>query len=251
MNKFVFYLFILICCTLIRCANHDSGINSSLIITPGDCLPDVEDKYVYPVHRGTEEWASASAREREEKLSQLPEDKLKTLSTYALIRSLLDYPLLWNYYLSSHSSPVVSCDRFIFSQHNSVPEFEKRKNRIEALLSYYAALNLDCYEAPDAKRQMDFVIQVCVLEVWFIRDAVLHSMNDTQKKQAVSLLLQKHRQRQSYSDASLVAMAWIMYDAGYSPLTAYYQNKTLSKDDLWVDDDQRNDIISFAENYTC
>jgi hypothetical protein len=70
-------------------------------------------------------------------LSQLPEEKLKTLSTGALIRSLLDYPLIWNDHLSSHSSPVVSCDRYLFSRHNSVPEFEQRKDCVKALLSYF------------------------------------------------------------------------------------------------------------------
>jgi hypothetical protein len=223
--------------------------DSGLIVTLGDCLPDVEDKYVYPVVQGTEEWASASLEERESRLSQLPGDKLKTLSSCALIRSLLDYPLLNNYLLSSHSSPVVSCDRFIFSKHNSVPEFEKREDRVKALLSYYAALCPDCYESTDVKKQTDFYIQVCVLEVWFIRDAILHSMNDTQKKQAVALLLQKHKQRQSYSDASIVAMAWIMYNDGYSPIMTYYKNSALYKEGTF-DVDQKNDIISFAESYT-
>jgi hypothetical protein len=218
-----------------------------LIITPGNCLPDVADKYAYPLVPETEEWTAASLEERE-RLSRLPEDTLKTLSSCALIHSLLDYPLLSNYLLSSNASPVVSSDRFIFSQHNSVPEFEKREDRVKALLSYYAAVNPDCNESPDVKRQMNFNIRLCVLEVWFIRDAILLSMNDAQKKQAITLLLQKHKQRQSYSDASLVAMAWIMYNAVYSPLMKYCQDRPLSKEVLF-DADQRNDIILYAEGY--
>jgi hypothetical protein len=95
---------------------------------------------------------------------------------------------------------------------------------------------------------MDFDLPLYVLEVWFIRDAILHSMNGAQKKQAVTLLLQKHEQTQSYSDASLIAMAWIMYDDQYSPVRTYYKGKTLSKESLVAC--QRNDIISFAKNYS-
>jgi hypothetical protein len=213
-----------------------------LLITPRNCLPDVMDKYVYPVVPGTEEWNAASEEEKE-MLCQLPEDRIKTLSTYALIRSLMDKPLLWNYYLSSNASPVVSCDRFIFSRHNSVPEFEKRNNRVQALLSYYAAVCFDCYESLDTGERINFNIQLCVLEVWFVRDAILHSMNTVQKKQAVSLLLQKYEQSPLYSDASLVAMIWIMYDDLYPPIMA------LPKD-VPFNAGQRNDIISFAKSYT-
>jgi hypothetical protein len=93
---------------------------------------------------------------------------------------------------------------------------------------------------------MEFGIQLHVLEVWFIRDAILHSMDAAQKKQAVALLLQKHEPKQSYSYASLIAMAWIMYDGQYAPVRAYYRNGTLES----MVANQRDDIISFAKNYS-
>jgi hypothetical protein len=128
MNKSAFCYLIFICCFLIRCANRDmagglgdGGIPEGLTVVPGECLPDVEDKYVYPAMPGTEAWDSASEEEKE-RLSQLPEDGIKILSLYALIRSLLDRPRLGlDYLASSSASPVVTCDRIIFSKHNSVP----------------------------------------------------------------------------------------------------------------------------------
>jgi hypothetical protein len=214
-------------------------IADGLIITQGECLPDVEDRYVYPAIQGTEEWYSASLEEREE-LSQLPGDKLKTLSSYALIRSLMDRPgLSWSFSISSSLSPVVTCDGYIFSRHNSVPEFETREDRAEALISYYAAVSLTCYG------QMDFDAQLKALEVWFIRDAILHAMNGAQRKQAVTLLLQKHKKKQSYSQATLAAIAWIMYEDRYAPVVEYYKNRTLTKDHYF----ENKDILSFAEKY--
>jgi hypothetical protein len=224
----------------------DGDMPEELTVMPGECLPNVEDEYVYSIVPGTEEWDSASEEEKNS-LSQLPDDRIKTLSSYALIRSLLDRPRLsLAYGLSNNSSPVVTCDRFIFSKHNSVPEFEERKDRVNALISYYAAVSCDCYESPDVEAQMTFDIQLRVLEVWFIRDAILHSMNSVQKRQVVTLLLQKHEQKQSYSDATLIAMAWIMYEDRYSPIVEYYKDVTLSKE---YSSFLRDDIISFAKNY--
>jgi hypothetical protein len=226
----------------------DGDMPEGLTVAPGECLPDVEDKYVYPAIPGTAAWDLASGEEKE-RLRQLPEDRIKTLSSYALIRSLLDMPrLCLDYGLSSTASPVVTCDRAIFSKHNSVPEFEKRKDRVKTLISYYAAVSCDCYESPDGETQMNFNIQLHVLEVWFIRDAILDSMDGAQKRQAVALLLQKHEQKQSYSDASLIAMTWIMYDDEYAPVKAYYKDRMLFKESSVAD--RKEDIISFAKNYS-
>jgi hypothetical protein len=233
----------------------DSLETESFVIIDGNCLPDARDRYVYPVVPGSAEWNSSSLEERENRLCQLPDDKLKSLSAYALIQSLLDKPLIWhNYLVSSNASAIGTCDNAIFAYHNSVPEFEKRQNRVEALMSYYGAVCLDCFESLDVAGRINFNVQLCVLEVWFTRDAILRSLNDVQKKQAVALLLQKYRQKQSYdgagTDGSPAAMAWIMYDAQYPPVMSYYKNENLSKEWFIVHSEQIEDIISFAENYT-
>jgi hypothetical protein len=226
----IFCRLTVVCCLLVQCTK-------GTILTPGQCLPDVKDRYIYgsDIPPDTKEW-------------RLPEGKVEVLSTYALISSVLDYPRLWDYYASSHSSPVVSCENFIFSRLNSVSEFEKRKDRIQALMSYYAAVGVDCYESLSTEEQMTFDIQMKVLEVWFLRDEILLYMNATQKRRAVSLILQKHRQRQDYDDASFIALAWIMYENQYLPIVDYYQNSYLNKESTPADDDNRH-ILAFAENY--
>jgi hypothetical protein len=65
MNKFTIFLIIFMCGLLVRCANsdlaagfnRDDGLPEDFLITEsGNCLPDVTDKYVYPVVPGTTEW---------------------------------------------------------------------------------------------------------------------------------------------------------------------------------------------------
>ncbi|MDR1499663.1 MAG: hypothetical protein LBI58_01635 [Tannerellaceae bacterium] len=237
MNKIIFCGLVFICGLMAQCTGSDmaNGLGTEgLILNPGQCLPDVGDRYIYPVATG------------EETLELPTADKVKSLSTYALICSVLDHPQLWYVYASSDSSPVASFDRFVFSIHNSVPEFEKREDRIQALLSYYSAVSHDCYNSLDTWEQMTFSAQLSVLELWFIRDGILLSMSSGQKKQAVSLLLHKHQQREDY--ASLIAMAWIMYQDSYSPIMEYYKDGTPVKEHLTVY--KRDDVIAFAEKYT-
>jgi hypothetical protein len=219
----------------------------------GDCLPDVADKYEYPVMPGTTEWNSASMDEKLA-LIQLPDEKLESLSSHALIRSLLDMPsLAMNYMLSSNSSPIGTCNRFVFSQHNSVAEFEKRKDRVDALISYYETVGFGCYHSLDEKDQMSFPVQLYVLQIWFTRDAILHSLDKAQKKRVVSLLLQKYRQQSdvmgalSVGEGALTAMAWIMYDDQYAPVVSHYG--TVSSNEYFTAGNV-DDVIAFAKNYT-
>lgn len=251
MNKYTCFLIVFMSGLFVRCATGE--MSSDPIAESGHCLPDVADRYEYPVVPGTTQWASASDDEKLA-LVQMPDEKLESLSSHALIQSLLDKPLLaMSYMLSSNSSPIGTCNRFIFSGQNSVAEFEKRKNRVDALLSYYEAVGCDCYNAMDETDRRTFSIQLCVLDVWFTRDAILRSLDEKQKQQVVALLLQKYRQRLdvtgAYSVGALTAMAWIMYDDRYAPVVSYYGTVS-SNEYFMVLLEQIKDITAFAENYT-
>jgi hypothetical protein len=198
-----------------------------------------------------EEWNYASSEERI-KLSQLPVSELKLISTVALIQSLLEKPSLsLDFWVSSNSSPIGTCYK-IYSTHNSVPEFDNRKDRVEALISYYDAVCFDCLSSFDIIDRGHFSVQLIVLEVLFTRDNILQQLNTKQRKQVVALLLKKYKQELKKGigiNGSLAAMAWIMYDGNYSPVKTFYGNKELSKENFEVYGEDIEDIVLFAENY--
>jgi hypothetical protein len=235
---------------LVQCTgNIDDNRQSILVVLPGECLPNAEDKYVYPVVPGMEEWNSASSEERA-KLSQLSVAELKSISTVALIQSLLEKPSLsLAFWASSNSSPIGTCYK-IYSTHNSVPEFENRKDRVEALISYYDAVCFDCFPSLDIIDRGHFSVQLTVLEILFTREKILQQLNTKQKKQVVALLLNKYELKKGTGiNGSLTAMAWILYDDNYPPVKTFYGNNELSKENFEVYGEDIEDIILFAKKY--
>ncbi|MDR0698479.1 MAG: hypothetical protein LBG28_04570 [Tannerella sp.] len=229
----------------------DENAQGTLIVTIGKCLPDAADKYVYPVVPGMAEWTSVSPDEKD-RLSRLPEKKLKELSTFALIQSLLEMPLLsLNYWASSNSSPLGTCD-VIFSMHNSIPEFENRKNSMEALIAYFEATCLDCLPSLDVHAATQLSIQLTVLEMLFTRKKILQPLDAVQKKRVVALMLDQYKQKAENRlgvGGTLAAMAWIMYDDHYLPIRTLYENRGQSRAYFEVYQEEADYIVSSAENY--
>jgi hypothetical protein len=256
MNKIVFFAGVALLAMLTQCGNNMDGDNNMdsdewreyLAVNPARCLPDAKDRYVYPVLPGTDEW-NASSSEEKVMLQQIPEDRLKSLSTYALIQGLLERPLLaLDYLFSSNSSPIGTCYR-IYSSHNSVAEMEERDDRFEALINYYKAVCFDCLTS---LKENSITFQLTALEVLFTREKILQPLTTTQKQQIVSLLLEKYRLEQTNGlgiTGSVTTMAWIMYDDHYAPVVQYYDGTPLSKEWFNVDTGQLGDIVLFAEKY--
>ncbi|MDR2119232.1 MAG: hypothetical protein LBP25_06835 [Tannerellaceae bacterium] len=222
------------------CADRDTVLPDGLIVRSGEYLPDMKDRFVYPVGMSGLDF------------SRPDEEEVKTLSSYALIRSVMDKPGLSVLLgVSSSSAPIAQASRVFFG-HNSVPAFEKRDDRVKALTSYFAAFDAGRYTSLDAGGQMDFLARLQVLEVWFLRDAILYSMDAEQKKEAVSLVLKKHRQMQWYSDTSGAAMMGMMYAGGYPPVVAYFKEKGISSIASFEISGIRTAdlVVPFAESYT-
>jgi hypothetical protein len=242
MNKFLF--FILSFLSITQCSDtssiEDHSIN--LLKSSTECFPYTEDKYIYPVQFGSDEWA-ALTNEEKENYSQVPQKVLTSISTYGLIQSLLDKPsLTLNYMTSDNISPVVTTERFVFSSHNSIPEFDKRKDRVEALISFYELSDCECIH------DIGFGTQLVVLEMLFTRKSINDALNATQKKKIVSLLLDKYGQETSTGFSCIgatTAMTVIMYRDDYAPVVSYFNN---SEPD-YVLGDQYEDIIKLAKDF--
>ncbi|MDR0575812.1 MAG: hypothetical protein LBG96_17625 [Tannerella sp.] len=249
MNRFKFFFPVILFAVSVQCTGD---MQTELVFADEKCLPDAKDKYIYPVVPDMEEWSVASSEKRE-KFMQLPTGKLKSLSTFALLQSLLDKPLLQLDYLSSGNiSPIGTCYK-IYSSHNSIPAFEGRKDAVSALMMYYEAICFDCLRVFDFEARGKFSIQLTILEILFTREKILRQLDTAQKKQVVVLLLEKCRRKQDERigiNGSLAAMAWIMYEDKYLPVIAFYGSGELSNEWFAVYGDQENDIILFAENYT-
>ena len=239
---------------LCQCENNleteESIQVEGLILKPDVCLPDVEDKYVYPDyevlgHLTTEEEILAAL--------QLPDDILNSISTFGLIRSILDFPWLWiSYYASSNNSPIDRCYN-AFSMYNCVPELEKRADNADALAAYYSAVSLNCFKSMSAEEQLCFSVQLTALEVLFIKPDILNKFDSAEKHKVVALMLQKYKEFNKLDArkgiGAIFSMAYIMYDDQYPPIVECLgPDIKLYEFFIWAD--IIDDIISFAESYT-
>jgi hypothetical protein len=250
---------------LCQCTNQTDEFNwDNLMITPGMCLPDVADKYVFPIVSGTEEWKKLESQEEVLKVYQIPDDVLKTISTPGLIRSFLDIPLWWNdFYLSSVASRIATFNR-IYPNYNSAVEYLNRKDASEVLLLYFDAMGFDCLkkqeeidrmdwdeQVREAGKQMHFTSQFTAIQAFFVQQKILDQLDYENKQKAVFMLLSKYEQIQKlniegfHDPAAIEAMACMMYHAQYLPVVEYFD----TRQHFDITADKVGNIISFAKQF--
>ena len=232
---------------LLFCQCDDFG---TVITSDKTCLPDVKDKYVYPVIPVEDYPKYKSFEEYRNALCAFPNSALRNISTLGLIRSLLDMPLLsGDYYASSNSSPIIMLDK-IYLGYNGTKELFSRKNAGIALIQYYGAVSFDCLG------EFDFPVQLAAIE-WFIsRQEILKQFNHKEKQVLVSLLLFRTSQLENLeiegrkdSGMSVLAMACVMYEDQYAPIVDYCNSNETILLGYLTSIEQYENILEFANSY--
>ncbi len=254
MNRLLISSFIMISLILCQCTK-----DIELIITNGNCLPDVKDKYTYPIRPGMEKWRNLKSVEEIYQVCQLPANVLKSTSTLGLVRSFLDVPFSLNsQYIVSSSSPLATWYN-IYSKFNSIQEVFSRKDAAKALVSYYDGISFTCLKSMTVENRMTFSVQITALEYLFTKQEILSQLNNMQKVELVALLLEKYKQLQKnsydgmYVSGTLSVMAWIMYDMQYPLIVDYYKKVPpigRLTEQGYVFTEDINSIVSFAESFT-
>jgi len=188
--------------------NYPKG---ELIITEGDCFPDVADKYVYPFdYEG----------QMNVRACQLPDDALNSISTLGLIRSFIDVPYNIGFRYHGLSSSPWKNFQYLYSMFNSVQELLTRKDATESLIAYYAATTYDCYDSiVDAMEWLDFVYRLQALDYLFA--TLVESLNHDDRVKVVKLLLVKYKQKKNPYNLACI-MVWMMYD----DMIAYFDEES-------------------------
>jgi len=94
MNKFILFLFALFGFLLLdACSEQEALIQVAEPIETMKSRSSVL-AYEYPVRPGSDEWLELKTHDEKLRVTQLPEDILKNLSTEDLLEVCMDYPLL-------------------------------------------------------------------------------------------------------------------------------------------------------------
>lgn len=98
---------------------------------------DYSDKvaYTYPIVPGTDEWNSFLTRGEMLKACQIPEEKLKNMSTEALLETVLMYPLISDYFYFNSLSEAYHNMNASF---NGLRELVSRKDVMSTIIEEYS-----------------------------------------------------------------------------------------------------------------
>lgn len=114
-----------------------------------DTLSDEE--YVYPVLPGTPEWRNLRSLQEKLDATQIPPEKLKKMSTKALVKACLDYPGFANMWAFNTAQAGFNS---VVSGFNGLQELLKRKDAGKALLEVYPLFDLSRQKSwPTINRQ--------------------------------------------------------------------------------------------------
>lgn len=99
--------------------------------------PVIAKSYDFPVKPGSNEWKNLSSKEEKLKLTQIPENDLKNLSTSDLIETVLNYPLISDLFVFDSYEQGFKA---VSSNFNGLSELVKREDAGTHLIQAYSEL---------------------------------------------------------------------------------------------------------------
>jgi hypothetical protein len=219
------------------------------------CYPLVKERYEYPISvPATGKTMADVIREM-----QVPETILETMSTYSLIQSILDNPLL-KFSLVLSTSSVVGGAHVSFEQMNCIKELERRQDCANIIL-FYKKIDYSCICARiQESGSIEIPVRLYFFELLFTKREIADRLNPSEKRNLVSELLHKYNQKLDYPDivsdhlkvSSFMAMAWIMHADNYAPIMNLYKKDDVFRESMNEDSfspKHRNQILSYAESF--
>ena len=196
-----------------------------LVIQQGECMPfSISDTYEYPTVPGTDEWKDLKSLTEMVQACQIPNNKLKSISTEGLLETLLNYPLILDYGAFNQGQ-----DGFkrIKSENNGFGELFGRTNFFNVITERYKLMSLNCdknhYPPFIGEIQTPIQISFQTIEFFILQEELLNIINSNQRIQIVEIVLDKLQAKKVYGisqKGNLVLYAIlgkIMIKENYSP----------------------------------
>ncbi len=211
-----------------------------------------EAPFDFPAKPGTPEWAKFKSHEDMINGCQIPEDILKRMSTKALVRTCIQYPLFGD---------VIGCENLqisferVASNFNGFNELFRRSDAAESALQEYIDMNdLGSLEAKTINEKWRFMY----LEILLSQPSIIESLSQNKKKrllrEAIKKYSAKRNKLETYGNLSLVPSGLVMarlmsgqIKSGKKELDSKISN--FEKMAFLADSETMNAIFGVAEKY--
>ncbi len=146
--------------------------------------------YEFPVKPGTEEWKKLKTGEEMLAACTIPEKVLASLTTEALARTCLSYPLLHEVtYASNLQQGIIA----VIRNFNGLTELLARKDGAAALMELYSGLNpLNLDMKQSEEQQGAFTFKFTYLELLLARPGALLSLSTEQRSMLMKMAVSKY-----------------------------------------------------------
>ena len=172
------------CSLLIYAQNPNSGTSSGV--------------YDYPIRPGTEEWKALYSFNDMLEACQIPENVLESMSTSALVETVLDYPLLSVY--TAHNDWQQGFDMLV-SNFNGLKELFNRRDAGSELLDKYIAIDPEIVELKWGDfEKCAFLVSMYDLQMILSQQSVLEQLSEHQAQVLLSETERKHQLLQNHPE---------------------------------------------------
>jgi hypothetical protein len=142
------------------------------------------DAYDYPIKPGTDKWKAFGSHEEMLKACQIPEESLHRMSTTALVETVLNYPLLGDWW--AYDSTEIGIER-VREQFNGLSELLSRNDAGVALIASYQTIDPGTIDinSPIAE-QAEYFFRILNIELLLSQDSVISNLSITDLQNLIS-----------------------------------------------------------------
>jgi len=216
------------------------------------------DAYDYPIKPGTDGWRAFTSHDEMLEACQIPEDILKNMSTKALVKTVLEYPLLGD--IHAYNS-IQQGFEAVASRFNGLSELLNRKDAGTELLAIYSKMNpQDIGENWGDIQKGAYTFSIANVEILLAQNKILDNLTETQLGDLIVEASSKYSAKQQsaiYGETGQECSIWLMGKAlqrvNYLPFEEQiHQDATIQNflgsgshatDIVW------NEIVSNAEQF--
>lgn len=189
-------------------------------------MPRPADSYNYPIRPCMNKWKELASTEEKIKACAIPIERLKTMSTQAVIQAIWEYPFFVEISSSIGMRNAQKDFETLFYSNNAYKELLERKDAGILLLKRYKLMDAICKGK---------LIWIPPFELLFSQPNFIQQLTTAEKKKLVAIALEKNKLRvaSGFFDelcefSTLMLIARIMIYAEYPP----FLNEVIDSDPL-------------------
>ncbi len=149
--------------------------------------PEISDKYDFPIRPGTPEWSELSSGQEMIDASQIPSEILLQISSYGLLETCLDYPLLST--ITAFDTIQFGTERQI-NNFNGLQELTSRKDAGKLMLSRFKQMNPYC--PPDGISTTNYSLEFIYFGMIQSQNIFIEQLTSSERRELISEAIAKY-----------------------------------------------------------